>query len=270
MHLIFNTLLPLFLIVAIFVGISLVRRSSLAHKKRWNGCIIAAGVALAILSGQLIYLVPFSSPEDAFIAMHSESRLLEEELLTIEGETSAWVLGSDTAQFVKRDGNGWKLAGVRDFSSPFYMTHADNITILVEGLSSSRDRYICVIRFPVSEDCRFDTPPGTVFYERSDPETVRSEARARHFYAYIGSLEEDYEFTVNDTSFRIPKAAELSTPEPVWPQFLPLFGTLAIIIVGSIWIIRIRSLSRGKKALLIFLLILFAMFLNVFLMTLLS
>ena len=250
-------LLPVFWVAAIVFGCIMVGHSTLAHQKRWKRCIIAAGLVLWTLSGLSVYIISFSSPEAAFAAMHTQADLPEEELLTLEGETSAWVIGVDSTQFIKKNGNRWKLAGVRDFSSSFYMAHADNITILVEGLGNSRDRYICVTMFPASEECRFDTPQGTVFYEKSDPETVQPEVRSRHFYAYIGSLETPYEFTLNGASFRIPKTADLGAPKPIWPQFLLLFCTLALLIVGSIGIIRIRGLSRAKKVLLIFLLLLF-------------
>lgn len=267
---VFLHLLPAFWIAAMVFGCIMVGRSALDHKKRWKGCIIAASLLLWTLSGLFVYIIPFSSPEAAFAAMHTQTALSEkEELLTLEGETSAWVIGSDSSQFVKKHGTDWKLAGFRDISYSPYVDLNDNITISVEGLVRSRDRYVCVTLFPATEECRFDAPQGTVFYEKSDPEAEQTKIRARYFYAYIGPLEEPYEFTVNGTSFRIPKAADLGAPEPIWPQFLLLFGTLAIMIAGSIWIIRIRSLSRGKKALLIFLLILFAMFLGVLLMTLL-
>lgn len=268
-----TALIPLFWIALIVLGIVVIRRSSATHKKRWTICVVVLVLLLWELSGLLVYVIPFSSPETAYLSTHPQSIQSEHKPLIVKGKTSALVIDGDASeqslQFMIRKDNAWKLSGLFGSSFP-YTLHDNGISVYLYSWRSSQDNYLCVLLSPHATECSIEPSDSTVFYEYPAPGSEADTLRFRNFYAYIGTLEEDYEFTVNGTSFRIPKAADLGAPEPIWPQFLSLFGTLAIMIVGSIWIIRIRSLSRGKKALLIFLLILFAMFLNVFLMTLLS
>lgn len=250
MYLIFKIFLPIFWTITMIAGIFMVGCSSLAHKKIWTGCIIVAVLVLWALSGHLIYLAPFGSPEEAYAGMHSRSTRTEDELLTIEGETSAWVLDEDNSQFVLKEGDNWNLTGFLTLPSPYYV-YGDDITISVEGPSTSRDRYVCVRLFPAPEECRIDTPQHTVFYEEPGSDIALAEYRLRTFYAYIGTLEEDFQLTVNGTEFTIPTTAQFMGPSRFFMDSFRQMICFALIILGIILICR-RGKRIGRQAAAIF------------------
>ena len=251
-------LLPVFWIAAMVFGCIMVGRSTLMHKKCWNGCVIAAGLVLWTLSGLLVYLVPFSSPEAAFIGMHSPSGSQEEELLTIEGDSSAYVLGNDSSQFVIKHGGKWKLAGLSTFSYA-YSAHVDNISISVDGLRGPGDHYVCIMFFPASEECRIETPQNTVFYEKTDSDEEQGDFRSRTFYAYIGALNEDFPLTVNGNDLTIPKSAQINGPSRLSGDLLRLLGCVVLLVLGIV-LVCFRVKRSGRKIAAIFGVILLDLF----------
>ena len=262
MHMVFIHLLSLFWAAAMVFGIFKIQRSSMQHKKRWTVCVVLLALVLWELSGLLVYVIPFSSPEAAYQSIHPQFMQAEHEPLILEGKTSALMVEGDVSeqslQVIIRKNDRWKLSS--HFNSPFpYTIHDNGISIYVYSLRGSQDHYVCVLLPPFETESSIESPSSTVFYEFPAPDDNTDAPSFRNFYAYIGTLDSDYTVTVNGTPFCIPKASELGDPAPLWPQFLLLIGVVVLLAVGSIGIIRIRALSKVRKAVLIFLLLLLTM-----------
>lgn len=264
-------LIPLFWLALAVLGITVIRRSSVNHKKRWTICVVVLVLLLWELSGLLVYVIPFSSPEAAYQSIHPQFTQSEHDPLILEGKTSALIIDGDASeqshQFMIRKNNEWKLSGLFAPSFP-YTIHDNGISIYLYNWRSSQDHYLCVLLSPFETECNIEPSDAAVFYEYPAPDVDTDALRYRSFYAYIGPLEEDYELAVNGVTFCIPKASALGDPEPVWPYFLSMACALALLIAGSIGIIRIRTISRARKAVMIFGLLLLSMFLGTVLLTL--
>ena len=251
-----TALIPLFWIALIVLGIVVIQRSALKHKKSLTFCVVAVVLILWQLSGSLYYFMTFPSPEAAFLAENSE----EQPLLTVEGEHTDLVAATGSFAILTRTEQGWKCNSFFA-SSTLYRDFKKGIIALVQRHNDSGDCYI-LLTLPYCEECSIEDNTGAQYYEEPFVGTDPDMQGSRQFYAYIGTLDEDYSVTVNGAEFNIPSSSQPVDSLHLWSTILSMVVFLSVMIAGTIWIVHSQLGSRLQKALMIFGLLLLSMFLG--------
>ncbi len=142
----FGVVRLVFWVGLLFVGLFVMNKSKLSHKKQY---VIAIGIIIIVLwvLSNLIpienFFVTFSSPEDAFNYVNSE-----DVKLVIQGKNSDFVIGErDSTNFVymiiPKNENGWKIGRGLDTKLRMQKMH-NGIFINVYQYKNTGDYYLVV------------------------------------------------------------------------------------------------------------------------------
>lgn len=186
-----------FWISLIVIGIFVVRHRSPKHRERWIGGWVVFVLLLWELSGFVPLLYSFPSAEEAFHYAYSD-----EIKLTVEGDHTCLVIGGHSYErtTIKKTDSGWKNT-ISFATSTIFQEQQNGVVVSVFQHKASGDCYISVV-VPYLLECELTDSSQSTYYECPDTNPKGSQA-ARYYYAYIGSVGEDYTVEVNDLKFQV-------------------------------------------------------------------
>lgn len=170
------------------------------HKRKAR--IVVLIVILLIVAASCIYppeaiFLSFETPESAYDYSYGGDIIL-----TLEGDNSALVVASDgpanyNHEIVPKRDDCWGMCFGFD-TETIYGT-SPNITIIVYRHKKSNDAYACITGLSEKVD-EISDDLGSVFDVVS---TNDSYPGYSNYYSYIGPWTEDYQVTVNGTTYHI-------------------------------------------------------------------
>lgn len=190
-------LIHLFWLSLIAIGILVIQRWNPKHRNRWIGVCIIFVLLLWQLSGFVPLLYPFSTPEEAF-----HYTCGEEISLKIEGSHTCLLIGENSAKqttIIKTD-SGWK----NTFSlatQTLFQWQKNGIIVYALQHKASGDCYLAVVA-PYLVNCEISDSNQSTFYKCPDMAPEGKQV-VNYYYAYIGSVDENYEVHVNDLTFTV-------------------------------------------------------------------
>lgn len=185
-----------FCILIFVVCVFLIRRSHLAHKRRWSVAALIAAMILTTISGLIPIenaLVTFSSPQAAY--QYRNGGQIE---LVVEGAETDLVVGTkgdgDVYEIIPKSNGGWKL-GMGFNTKSIAQSRSDSIAIDVYQYKDSDDYYITVLDINGGPLVIADSQ-GTQFQCLERPNSALNTTFYTYF-AYINGYDAQYRLTVN-------------------------------------------------------------------------
>lgn len=174
----------------------LIRKSNVAHKRRWYFLSFVLSIAVVTLSA----LFPIENAFVKFPSVETAYRYLntEDAQLVVEGKETAFVVRQNGAKYdyliIPKADDGWKIGSGLD-TKQVSQTIVDGIAIYVYRYRDSEDYYITVS----------DTKGGTTVVKdnrNSEFLCLKSANTALNetyctYYAYVADLSDSYSVTVN-------------------------------------------------------------------------
>lgn len=141
------------------------------------------------------YVISYNSPKDAY-----ENAYRGTAHLIIEGDKSAYVLGSKDAHYFNRTNNGWKVPIFRISITKAIKT-VDSKTIYVSQYNFSDEYYITIIDSQKGS-LELKDNRNSIFYKIDNQENTKN-ANSCVYHAYINKFDEQYSIFVNDQEINL-------------------------------------------------------------------
>lgn len=196
----FEIIRTILLLLVLISGWGFVEKCFIIHSR--NARIVALIVTLIIAVASCIYppeamFLSFEAPESAYDYSYDGDIIL-----TLEGNNSALVVASDgpanyNHEIVPKRDDRWGMCLGFD-TETIYGINRD-ITIIIYRHRKSNDAYVCITSLSGNVNEISDNL-GSVFDVVS---TNGSSTIYSNYYAFIGSWVENYQVTVNGTTYQI-------------------------------------------------------------------
>lgn len=186
------------------IGLLIIRRSHIVHKRKWSAVSLVVAVILTTISAMIpienVFLT-FPSPELAYHYTNSG-----DVKLFVDGEETVFVVGTkgDTSVYaiIPKSDNGWKL-GMGSDTKRVVQIIDDGVIVYVFQYKDSHDYYIAVSDtngdlFAVEDNYNSE------FYCLDNTNNTLNKT-VYTYYAYINDLNEQYMLIVNGKEISIDR-----------------------------------------------------------------